>query len=89
VSRTIDYRLFFEGCWGARASDPSRRRRELRATDKSPWQRRFSIEGRAIDRAQTALASAVSASAFRLLGIPLVRGRLLKTGTSQTRLRSR
>jgi ABC-type antimicrobial peptide transport system permease subunit len=39
---------------------------------------RFSIEGRATSSdAQTALASAVSASAFRLLGIPLVRGRLI------------
>jgi predicted permease len=40
---------------------------------------RFSIEGRATStEAQTALASAVSASAFRLLGIPLVRGRLIE-----------
>jgi putative ABC transport system permease protein len=40
---------------------------------------RFSIEGRAIStEAQTALASAVSAAAFRLLGITLVRGRLIE-----------
>ena len=40
---------------------------------------RFSIEGRATStEAQTALASAVSASAFKLLSIPLVRGRLIE-----------
>ena len=40
---------------------------------------RFSIEGRATStEAQTALASAVSASTFKLLGIPLVRGRLIE-----------
>jgi predicted permease len=45
---------------------------------------RFSIEGRATSTdAQTALASAVSASAFRLLGITLVRGRLIEDGDLQ------
>jgi len=40
---------------------------------------RFSIEGHATStEAQTALASAVSASVFKLLGIPLVRGRLIE-----------
>ena len=40
---------------------------------------RFSIEGRATStEAQTALASAVNASAFNALGVPLVRGRLLE-----------
>jgi len=40
---------------------------------------RFSIEGRATStETQTALASAVNASAFTLLGIPLVRGRLIE-----------
>ncbi len=40
---------------------------------------RFSIEGRATStEAQTALASAVSASAFKLLGISLVHGRLIE-----------
>ena len=39
---------------------------------------RFSIESRAVSTdAQTALASAVDASAFALLGVPLVRGRLI------------
>jgi len=40
---------------------------------------RFAIEGHATStEAQTALASAVSASVFKLLGIPLVRGRLIE-----------
>jgi predicted permease len=40
---------------------------------------RFSIEGRATSTdAQTALASAVNASAFNALGVPLVRGRLIE-----------
>jgi putative ABC transport system permease protein len=39
---------------------------------------RFAIDGRATStEAQTALASAVSPGAFRLLGIPLIRGRLI------------
>jgi putative ABC transport system permease protein len=45
---------------------------------------RFAIEGRATStEGQTALASAVSASAFRLLGITLVRGRLIDDGDVQ------
>jgi putative ABC transport system permease protein len=45
---------------------------------------RFAIEGRATStEGQTALASAVSASAFRLLGIMLVRGRLIDDGDLQ------
>lgn len=40
---------------------------------------RFAIEGRATStEAQTALASAVNASAFNALGVPLVRGRLIE-----------
>jgi putative ABC transport system permease protein len=75
-------RLFFEGLLAA-----LRGRREVRdvaAASYVPPTRplgnvRFSIEGRTTStEAQTALASAVSTSAFRLLGIPLVRGRLIE-----------
>jgi predicted permease len=75
-------RLFFERLLGALAG-----RREIRAVAAASYvpparplgNVRFSIEGRATStEAQTALASAVSASAFRLLGVPLVRGRLIE-----------
>jgi len=50
-----------------------------------PWGNvRFSIEGRtSSSEGQTALASAVSASAFKLLGIRLVRGRLIEARDTQ------
>jgi putative ABC transport system permease protein len=76
-----DNRLFFERLLTALSE-----RREIRAAAAASYipptrpqgNVRFSIEGRATSSdAQTALASAVSASAFRLLGIPLVRGRLI------------
>ena len=77
-----DYRSFFEGLLAALGT-----RREIRAVGAASYvpptrplgNVRFTIEGRATStEGQTALASAVSASAFRLLGIPLVRGRLLE-----------
>jgi putative ABC transport system permease protein len=77
-----DNRRFFEGLLAALGE-----RREIRAIAAASYvpptrplgNVRFSIEGRATStEAQTALASAVSASAFKLLGIPLVRGRLIE-----------
>jgi predicted permease len=81
-SNDSDYRLFFQRLLAALGA-----RGEIRAVAAASYvpptrplgNVRFSIEGRATStEAQTALASAVSASAFRLLGIPLVRGRLLE-----------
>jgi putative ABC transport system permease protein len=77
-----DSRRFFEGLLTA-----LQQRREVRAIAAASYvpptrplgNVRFSIEGRATStEAQTALASAVSPSAFKLLGIPLVRGRLIE-----------
>jgi putative ABC transport system permease protein len=77
-----DNRRFFEGLLAA-----LQERREVRAVAAASYvpptrplgNVRFSIDGRATStESQTALASAVSASAFKLLGIPLVRGRLIE-----------
>jgi putative ABC transport system permease protein len=77
-----DNRRFFEGLLAALG-----KRGEVRAVAAASYvpptrplgNVRFSIEGRATStEAQTALASAVSTSAFKLLGIPLVRGRFIE-----------
>ena len=77
-----DNRRFFERLLAALGE-----RREIRAFAAASYvpptrplgNVRFSIEGRPTStEAQTALASAVSPSAFTLLGIPLVRGRLIE-----------
>ena len=76
------HRLFFERLFAALAA-----RGEIQRVGAASYvpstpplgNVRFSIEGRATSTdAQTALASAVNASAFRMLGIPLVRGRLIE-----------
>jgi len=81
-SADSDNRRFFEALLAA-----LRERSEVRAVAAASYvpptrplgNIRFSIEGRATStEAQTALASAVSAAAFRLLGISLVRGRLIE-----------
>ena len=81
-------RLFFERLFAALAA-----RGEVRAFGAASYvpparplgNVRFSIEGRATStETQTALASAVNASAFTLLGIPLVRGRLIEDRDGST-----
>jgi len=81
-SDDADNRRFFDGLLAALAE-----RRDVRAVAVASYvpptpplgNVRFSIEGRTTStEAQTTLASAVSASAFTLLGIPLVRGRLIE-----------
>ena len=76
------HRLFFERLFAALAT-----RGEIQRVGAASYvpptpplgNVRFSIEGRATStEAQTALASAVNPSAFRMLGIPLVRGRLIE-----------
>ena len=84
TSHTDDesHRLFFERLFAALAARGEIAR--AGAASYVPPTRplgnvRFSIEGRATStEAQTALASAVNASAFGALGIPLVRGRLIE-----------
>jgi predicted permease len=75
-------RLFFERLFAALAT-----RGEIRAVAGASYvppavplgNVRFSIEGRAASTdAQTALVSAVNAQAFALLGVPLLRGRLIE-----------
>jgi hypothetical protein len=82
-------RLFFEGLLAALGN-----RREIRAIAAASYvpptpplgNYRFAIEGRTTSSEdQSAFMSAVSPSAFRLLGIPLLRGRLIDEGDSETR----
>ena len=75
-------RLFFERLFAALAARGEIQR--FGAASYVPPKRplgnvRFSIEGRPTStEAQTALASGVNASAFEMLGVPLVRGRLIE-----------